>query len=156
MGTELAHKNSGKFILICFLAFFSVVTIVNSVFIYIAIHTNTGVVTENAYEKGLAYNKVLAAARAQPTFKDSLTYKDGKLKWQVADQIGAPVKGGKATAFLIRPIKEGSDFSLTLNETSPGNYEGRADFPEQGLWSARLDMQWNKEQYQTVQDFIVK
>lgn len=156
MTTETSPKGTGKFIFICFLAFFGIVTLVNSTFIYMAIHTNSGVVTENAYEKGLAYNKVLEAARAQPALRNNLTYQSGKLKWEVSDEAGAPLKGGKAVAFLVRPIKDGSDFSLALTETAPGIYEGTPEFPVQGLWSARLDMQWNKEQYQTAQDFIVK
>lgn len=151
------HKaGGGKTILLCFVAFFGLITIVNSIFIYMAIRTNAGVVTDSAYEKGLAYNKILAAARAQPSLQEKTTYIDGILRWELADESGKPLKSGKATALLVRPVKGGYDFLLTLKETAPGVYEARPDFPMQGLWTARLDMQWNDKQYQTTQDLMVK
>jgi nitrogen fixation protein FixH len=42
---------------------FMVVFAVNGVFVYTAIHTNHGVVTENAYEKGLKFDHIVAEVR---------------------------------------------------------------------------------------------
>ncbi len=150
------RKNSGKIILFCFLGFFGTVTLVNSIFIYAALRSNTGVVTENAYEKGLAYNKVLLAAANQPDLKDKLNYQDGVISWSLSDAEGAPVTGGKVTASFIRPVQDGADFLVPLAETSPGTYEATPKIPLQGLWTTRLEIKWNNKQYQTAQDIIVK
>lgn len=147
---------SGKLILTCFLGFFGLITAVNIGFVYMAVKTNAGVVTESAYEKGLAYNKFLAAARAQPDFQDKMIFKDGVLQWSVKDQAGNAVTGGSATAFLVRPVQAGHDFQVRMTETSPGIYEAKPQFPLHGLWTARLEMTWNSKQYQTTQDFMVK
>jgi len=47
-----------------FVIFFLVLFIVDGIFVYLATSTHTGVVTENAYEKGLRYNEVIERARA--------------------------------------------------------------------------------------------
>ena len=149
-------KNSGKLILLCFIAFFGVIIAVNGVFIYMAMQSNTGVITENAYEKGLAYNKVLETARTQPALQDKMIYEGGTLQWQLADETGSPLKGGEASVVLVRPVKGGYDFSLPLKETAPGVYVAKPDFPMHGLWTARLDVKWNNKQYQTSQDLIAQ
>jgi nitrogen fixation protein FixH len=46
-----------------FVMAFMVVFAVNGVFVYTAIHTNHGVVTENAYEKGLKFDHIVAEVR---------------------------------------------------------------------------------------------
>ena len=147
---------SGRLILSCFLGFFGLISAVNAGFVYMAVKTNTGVITERAYEKGLAYNSLLAAARAQPSFQDKMTFNGGVLQWTLKDAGGNAVQGGSAVAFLVRPVQEGHDFSVRLTETSPGVYEATPQFPLHGLWTARLEMTWNTKQYQTTQDFMVK
>ena len=48
-----------------FVAFFGVVLLANGTMIGLAFATWTGLETEGAYQKGLAYNRVLDRARAQ-------------------------------------------------------------------------------------------
>lgn len=48
-----------------FVMAFLVVFAVNGFFVYMAVSTNHGVVTENAYKKGLDYNNVVAQIRKQ-------------------------------------------------------------------------------------------
>ncbi len=153
---KLYKAGSGKLVLFCFVAFFGIIIAVNSGFIYMAMKSNTGVVTENAYEKGLAYNKVLAEAKAQPSLQDQVTYEGGVLRWVLKDEAGKPVSAARTSVTLVRPVKDGYDFSLTLKEITPGTYEARPDFSMQGLWTARLNAQWNDKQYQTTQDLIAR
>lgn len=53
----------GKRILLGFIAFFVVFASVDAFFVYKAISTLPGVVSENAYEIGLNYNKIIAEAK---------------------------------------------------------------------------------------------
>ena len=48
-----------------FVAFFGVVLAVNAVMIWVAFVTWPGLETTSAYQKGLAYNRTLAASQAQ-------------------------------------------------------------------------------------------
>lgn len=54
---------SGRRVLFMFLAFFCVFGSVDAYFVITALGTHPGVVTEHAYEKGLAYNQTLAAEK---------------------------------------------------------------------------------------------
>ncbi len=56
-------KQFGFRILFSFLAFFIVFSSVDAFFVYKALSTHTGVVSENAYEIGLNYNKIIAEAK---------------------------------------------------------------------------------------------
>lgn len=56
-------KQSGLWVLWSLLLFFLVFASVDAFFVYKALSTHTGVVTENAYEKGLHYNEILDEAR---------------------------------------------------------------------------------------------
>jgi nitrogen fixation protein FixH len=58
-----AVKNDNIRIPLYFVMAFLVVFIVNGIFVYMAVTTNHGVVTENAYEKGLRYDEVVAEIR---------------------------------------------------------------------------------------------
>jgi nitrogen fixation protein FixH len=58
-----SSQQEGRKIFIMFLAFFGVCVAVNAFFIYMAVSTNRGVVSERAYEIGLRYNEVLEEAR---------------------------------------------------------------------------------------------
>ncbi|WP_052711474.1 FixH family protein [Elstera litoralis] len=49
----------------CFLAGFGVVLIANGTLLYFATRQPVGLVIEKPYENGIAYNKILAAGRAQ-------------------------------------------------------------------------------------------
>ncbi|HAJ89992.1 MAG TPA: hypothetical protein DCM27_03100 [Rhodospirillaceae bacterium] len=53
----------GKRVLLALVSFFVVFASVDAFFVYKAISTLPGVVSENAYEIGLNYNKIIAEAK---------------------------------------------------------------------------------------------
>jgi nitrogen fixation protein FixH len=59
---KTAQKKYGKRVLIYLLAFFAVFASVDAFFVYKALSTNTGVVSENAYEQGLRFNDIIDEA----------------------------------------------------------------------------------------------
>lgn len=139
-----------KYILFAFLAFFGVVFIVDSIFIYTAITTQTGVVSEKAYEKGLKYNETLYEAISQPKVDDKVSFNDGVLRWDLS------VDNAKVVARIIRPIQDGHDFDIVLNPVANGVYEAVLTLPFNGLWEAKLSSTWNNKTYKTTHQFIVK
>jgi len=62
-----ANKKSGRKALFYLLGFFIIFASVDAFFVYKALSTHTGVVTENAYEIGLNYNEVIAESKKQQT-----------------------------------------------------------------------------------------
>lgn len=56
-------RKFGRVVLFSVLAFFMTFICVNAFFAYKAVTTYTGVVVENAYEKGLHFNKIIAEAK---------------------------------------------------------------------------------------------
>ena len=50
-----------------FVIAFLIVFAVNGVFVYVAVGTNHGVVTENPYQKGLEFDRIVSEVRKQKT-----------------------------------------------------------------------------------------
>lgn len=137
-----------------FVMFFGVIIIVNTIFIYNALKTHSGVVTEQAYEKGLAFNQTIAKAKSQPQWRDKASYENGALTWEIRDENGAPIKNAKVRASFFRPIKTGHDFSVDLTHKGSGIYQAKPNIPISGRWVAKLDCQWNTHQYKTALELI--
>lgn len=142
-----------KYILYAFLGFFGTIFILDGIFVYTAISTQTGVVTERAYEKGLDYNKTLEQAKNQPQLKDKVTFDNKVLTWNLNDKN---IQDAVVTAKIIRPIQDGYDFDIVLENKQNGIYEVILDLPLKGLWVAKLESQWNNKTYKTTHQFIVK
>jgi nitrogen fixation protein FixH len=63
--TEEQSKKDGRKFLFYLVAFFITFATVDAFFVYKAITTSPGVVTENAYEIGLNYNEIIAKSREE-------------------------------------------------------------------------------------------
>lgn len=157
--SETTMRKSDRWIPWYFVAFFAVLFVFDGIFVYIATATHTGVVTDDAYNKGLAYNETVAAAEAQSAlgWQGDIKYSTaGTLTFTLADKHGAPLEGAFVGAEAIRPTQEGLDFTLELSEIAPGIYETEAEFPLKGQWDVRLFVQWNQQQFQQSSRLHVK
>lgn len=139
-----------------FVIFFTVIAILDGIFVYVAVTTQTGVVTENAYEKGLAFNKQLEQARAQPQLQETLSFENGMLRWQAKDESASLLENAAVTAKIIRPVQDGHDFETTLDYKGPGVYEAKLDLPFKGLWKAEINATWDNRHYQTSHSFTAR
>lgn len=70
MSDPKTPPKDGKRVLLAFIAFFIVFASVDAFFVYKAISTLPGVVSENAYEIGLNYNKIIAEAKKRELEKN--------------------------------------------------------------------------------------
>lgn len=147
---NIVKKSDGRFVLICFLAFFAVIIVVNSIFIYMALQTHSGVVVKNPYEKGLAFNKTLHAAKTQPDLKHAVSYRAGVLRWTL------PIINASVTAGILRSVRDGYDFDIALKHIGNGVYEAKPTMPLPGAWTAKLKATWNNQTFQTSHDFIAQ
>lgn len=154
MSVNRAEKKSiDKFIPWMIVLFFVVFVSVDMVFLTIAVRTNTGSVSENAYEDGLHYNRALDAVERQNSegWSHLFSFQDGVLRVQMKNNLSSNVPGAKVKAVFTRPVHAGEDFELVLDETDTGVYETRPEIPLPGQWNVRIYAEWQGNPYQFSQ-----
>ena len=134
---------TGRTVLTGMLMFFGVIFAVNAAFVYFALDSWPGLSTENAYRKGLEYNKVLKAADSQAArgWQSTLSLApraadQNRFTLTMHDAGGAPLSGLRVAVDLRRPTHEGVDQRLQLRADGPGRYSADVRVPFAGLWHA--------------------
>lgn len=142
-----------------FVGGFAVVMAVNFTMAYFAVHTFSGLSTEQAYEKGLAYNNVLAMAEKQkalgwtvgaeiePRPAARSTHRT-EVRVSFRDKDGQPVTGLSVDAEFIRPTIAGHDRSIRLEDKGDGRYASLASLDLPGQWEMRVTAQAGTVAYQ--------
>ncbi|MBS0235861.1 MAG: FixH family protein [Proteobacteria bacterium] len=105
------------------IAFFMLlVLIADFVLIYVSGDYYNGLVTDNAYQKGLEYNKIIEAAKAQEISGLSDTIKwdnaEKKLEFCLYDKHGVQVEARLVDITLRHPITDRYDQSFTDSNNS--------------------------------------
>jgi len=135
-----------------FLAGFAVVLVANGTLLYFALTTFSGLSTQHAYVKGLAYNDRVADAQAQAALGWSwdmgLVAVDVPLedpsrrvvtvRASGRDAAGDPLDGMALTATIRRPTEQGFDQTVELAPVGPGAYQARVSLPKPGQWDVLL------------------
>jgi nitrogen fixation protein FixH len=132
----------GRHVLVAFLAFFGTVFAVNGALIYEAVSTHTGLVANEPYRKGLAYNARIGADERQARLGWTETLevgRDGHVTFALAEPDGGAVRGLKIEGVLGRPATNRQDIKLTLVEREPGRYEVQAGNIAAGSWLIALE-----------------
>ena len=135
---------------------FAVFLIANGVMLYFAGASWTGLETDNAYEKGLAYNHTLAAAEAQQALGwhvevDAAPAEDGRawVEVRLADRVGRAVVADRVWVQLVRPTSVGHDREALLTAYDAGRYRGSIDLPLAGQWDLRVRVEHAGGVYRT-------
>jgi len=131
----------GRDVLALMLAFFAAVIAVNGVLIYQALSTYTGLVANEPYRTGLAYNERIGAAERQARlgWSERLQFgRDGRAVLALAERDGRPVQGLWVEGVLGRPASNRHDVKLVFTETAPGQYEAQAANVAAGTWLIAL------------------
>lgn len=127
----------GRHVLAMFIAFFGVIFTVNAVFLVSALSTYSGVVANEPYRKGLAYNARIAAQDRQDRlgWEDAITLApDGIVTVTVSQGGREPVLGLAISGTVGRPTTGNSDQHMSFVETGPGRYAARVNAMEPGSW----------------------
>lgn len=134
-GQSGERRITGRQVLFASLAFFGLVLAANLAFVFLALDTFSGTVSEHAYQEGLNYNERLAAAAEQQTrgWKGEVRLDETGLRLDLRDAEGRPVRGLVLSAVLRRPATTAYDRSLALSEVAPGRYAADATL-EPGNW----------------------
>lgn len=129
-------RRHGKRVLLYFVLFFGLIIVVNIILVRLALGTFSGTVSTHPYEDGLAYNRVIAAEKAQAAlgFTHRAHYANGALHLTLRDAKGAVLTPHSAHAQFRRPAQKGHDVSATLTgEITP------ISLPLKGVWDVQID-----------------
>lgn len=153
MATSSGMQRRDKLIPLYFVAFFAVVALVDGVMATLAIRTQTGLVTDHAYEKGIAYNQLIAAEEKQEAlgWKSTLRMENGKLIFNLKDAQGNALLPERAQAHFMRPTQANMDFEVSLQGAATP-----VAFPAKGLWDVRVYATMRGVTYQQTQRLVVE
>ena len=141
------QRRRDRWIPLSFFGMFACILVANGALVYYALNTWTGLGTDDAYVKGLAYNETLAASEAQAKqgWQAELDYRAnaplaGRLTLDLKDRHGTAIENAEVTALIVRPTHEGHDFPAALGQNGEGRYAADLNFPLAGLWEIRLEV----------------
>lgn len=147
----------------CFLAAFGVVLIANGTLLYFATRQPVGLVIEKPYENGIAYNKILAAGRAQAklgweaqVIASDFNAAEGRARVQVrlTDSQG-PLVADVVQLTLTRPL-EGTRLPTVSLPVESGFAQTTLSGLLPGQWAARLVIHRGDTQAVIEQRIILK
>lgn len=153
-----SSKPIDKFIPWFFVIFFVVLTIALGSFVWIAVKSNRGLVTQDAYKKGLAYNLIIEKQKQQ----DALQWQtnlavdrqdDGAVlvRFTLKNMVGMPISDATVQAVFVRPTEAGHDVTLPLMHKKNELYTGSTPLPFRGLWVVRITAQQGENTFQQEQ-----
>lgn len=168
MSATQSSRRPGWWYPYIFVGVFLVVLAVNLVMASSAVRTFSGLQTEQAYDKGLAYNQVLAEAKAQeklgwtvdaqmvPHDAANTQRHDADLTVSYTDKAGKPVSGLSVKAEVTRPTQAGHDLhDLELVEKTPGQYVALVPLQLAGQWELGVVARLGETQYKISQRVLV-
>ncbi len=139
---------TGRHVLAMIVGGFAVVLLANGALAYFAFASFSGLSTEDAYRKGLAYNRTLEQAAAQQALGWRVAVAAGlegddkaRLEVEVRDRGGRPVNGLMVAGELRRPAVAGHDRWVALDAVGAGRYGAEVALPLRGQWDLYLTLE---------------
>lgn len=142
-----------------FVLFFAVTCSVLGFFTYLALHTDPGLVTGNAYQKGLNYNHIIAASdQAASLAWDAVI----ELKQENPNAVlevtmfseGKRLDKALVEAWILRPAQDGMDQHWVLHSIGEGKYKAKGMLIS-GAWNIHVTAMVGDRQKQFSKLFIV-
>lgn len=126
-------------------------------FMHVAHVSYTGLVTDQAYEKGLAYNTLIEESRAQDKldFTSTVTKQGESIIFTLKDRKGADVRADSVIITFFRPAHAGVDFTREMTAQDNG-YAAPVTVPEKGLWELRIHAITPRGHYKTMKRMVLE
>lgn len=131
---------TGIKVLAILLGFFVTVLAVDTIMIVGALQSRPGLVTDHAYERGLAHNEVLAAEARQVAlgWRIAVTLDDGKMTLIVRDRTDVVLVPDRVELRLIRPTEASLDRTLIARPLADGGWQADLDGIPAGQWEVAV------------------
>ena len=137
---------------------------VNAGMITTAIVTNPGLVDKNYYEEGRQLERNITkneAARNALGWQIKLDQPSRSVMGQEAvyhftaySSIGLPLNKLAPTLTAYRPSDANADFTMTMKEIGPGQYEARPVFPLKGAWDVSVNVKHQEHDFKLAEKRI--
>jgi nitrogen fixation protein FixH len=143
------HHPFSRWIPWVYVLVFIPVIAVNVLLVRLALTSNTGLVTDHAFDTGQSYNAVIeAGARqqalgwqvtvdAQPAPQADAPHRVA-LSIALTDSAGKPLTGLTVSGRVVSPVDPQPDAAATLVETAGGHYRETIALPRAGQWELQL------------------
>lgn len=146
-----------------FYVFFGVIFIMNGIMIYIANTSWTGLDTDNAYQKGLNYNKQLSQKeqqnasgwQAEITFKKTNNKQTGNLYVGISTAEGNPVENVSAIIKIQRPTNSEFDTEYAFETRSDGIFDWPISFPLEGQWDIKVEVMKEEQIFKAEKRLVI-
>lgn len=140
----------GRFIPWIIVAFFISFILLLSSFVWIAFEHQPSLVTEHAYDKGLAYNATLAKEAEQEKlgWHATITADNAQISFALNDASGQAITDAEVKGWLVHPAAKTQDQQFSLAETRPGIYVAPIPGNTQGLRDVRMTALKDGTQFQ--------
>ena len=161
----LAHRLFGdhRWIPWLFVGGFLLLFVITGNFVRLALGTFPGLVTTNAYERGLAYDDILAAERAQeergwqldiaiPTYAEP----DAIAAVTLMDRYGDALSGGTVILMAERMTRYAQQVRVTMRDVGGGRYEAPMTFPISGRWLVSVLAEVEGERHFETQEVFLR
>ncbi len=146
-----------------FVCFFTIFIIVDIAYIIVANSTWRGVISEDAYDKGIDHNQILHLQNLQKKIGwkfaiklENLGNKKAILKVKIIDKEQKNLTSLQVEVKLSRPIQAGLDFTKKLAIDEEGWYQAKIELPNRGQWQFEVIASDNKNLMQEVKKFVIQ
>lgn len=153
----------GRWIPWVFVAGMLLVVTVNATLVYFAMHSWGGLVSDHAFERGIAYNRLIAEAAAEEAlgWKADIAYQaagGGKSAAVIVSLRKADGKAMDRAAVALeaaRPVEAAAPVALALRYVGDGRYAADAAALRAGQWDVRMTVADNgREAHFTHRIFV--
>lgn len=131
---------------------------VNGLFVVLAVTSNPGLVVDNYYEQGRAYEKdalKLLAARNSLKWETKLEIPERVLadspatyRFSAVDARGIPITDADVQLTAYRPSDAGADVVTRLTSPAPGLYQAEIKLPLPGIWDLNIQVRHGEDVFQ--------
>ena len=139
---------------------------VNAIFITLAFISSPGLVVNDYYEQGRAYEKnalkMLAATQGTRDWVTRLDMENRilvgqktKIRFTAVDARGVAIHGANIQLVAYRPSDATRDDTQTMHELAAGTYETMMEFPLKGIWDVRVKVELADNRYELVKRLSV-
>jgi nitrogen fixation protein FixH len=144
--SDPAKSSSYRWIPWSFVLLFLPVMAVNILLVRLAFSSNTGLVSDHAFDTGQSYNQVIAAGeqsralgwRSEISLTASGPAHQALISLSIRDRNGHGLSGLAVSGRLYSPVDPQPDQMIHLTEDGDGHYSQTLLLPRQGQWDAQL------------------
>nr|WP_276570083.1 FixH family protein [Rhodovibrio salinarum] len=144
------YKQPNVWIPSCFFGMFLVIFVANGTMIGVGMGSWRGLVTDDAYDKGLVYQQAIEAEQREDALGWSVDLsvehpqpKRVDVRISLTDDQGQPLQADRVQVGFVRPTQEGYDSVHTLDALGGGTFGKTVDLPLKGLWELRIEAEKN-------------